>query len=55
MASTVLRQGRSWAPLTLLLGQAVAQVSGLLSLFLFPWSLITGSIAFAMYVGIMLL
>ena len=54
MASTVLKQNKSWAPLTLIVGQVIAQVSAILSLFLFPWTPVTATIAFSMYVGIML-
>ena len=54
MASTVLKQNKSWAPLTLIVGQVIAQVSAILSLFLFPWTTVTAIIAFSMYVGIML-
>ena len=54
MASTVLKQNKSWAPLTLIVGQVIAQVSAILSLFLFPWTSVTATIAFGMYVGIML-
>ena len=47
-------QNKSWAPLTLIVGQVVAQVSALASLFFFPWTPVTATIAFGMYCGIML-
>ena len=54
MAATVLKQNKSWAPLTLIVGQVIAQTSAILSLFFFPWTMNTALIAVGMYVGIML-
>lgn len=54
MAATVLKQNKSWAPLTLIVGQVIAQASAILSLFFFPWTMNTALIAVGMYVGIML-
>ena len=54
MRKAVFKQNNSWAPITFLAGQIVAQVSAILSLFLFPWTPVTMAIAVFMYCGIML-
>ena len=54
MRKAIFKQNKSWAPLTLIVGQVVAQVSALASLFFFPWTPVTATIAFGMYCGIML-
>ncbi len=54
MRKAVFKQNKSWAPLTLIIGQVVAQVSALASLFLYSWTPVTASVAIFMYVGIML-
>jgi len=54
MASTVFKQNKSYAPLTLLVGQAIAQVTAICSLFMFPWTTTTAVIAFVTYICIML-
>tara|TARA_B110001454_G_scaffold217770_1_gene243908 strand:- start:3397 stop:4137 length:741 start_codon:yes stop_codon:yes gene_type:complete len=54
MRKAVFKQNKSWAPVTLLVGQLVAQVTAILSLFLFPWTPITIAIAIGMYCYIML-
>ena len=54
MRKAIFKQNKSWAPLTLIVGQVIAQASAILSLFLFPWTPVTATIAFGMYCGIML-
>ena len=54
MRKAVFKQNNSRAPITFLAGQIVAQVSAILSLFLFPWTPVTMAIAVFMYCGIML-
>ena len=49
MRKAILKQNKSWAPLTLIVGQAIAQVTALVSLFVYPWTLTQGLIAFGMY------
>ena len=48
MRKAIFKQNKSWAPLTLIVGQVVAQVSALASLFFFPWTPVTATIAFGM-------
>ena len=47
MRRAVLKQNKSWAPITLLAGQLIAQATALLSLFLFPWT--TTTVATSLY------
>ena len=54
MRKAVLKQNKSWAPITLLAGQLIAQTTALLSLFLFPWTTPTIVIALFVYCSIML-
>ena len=54
MRNAVLKQNKSWAPITLLLGQLVAQVSAVFSLFLFNWTPATIAVALFVYCSIML-
>jgi len=54
MRKAVFKQNKSWAPVTLLIGQLTAQVTAILSLFLFNWTPATVAIAVAMYCYIML-
>ena len=54
MRKAVFKQNKSWAPVTLLIGQLTAQVTAVLSLFLFNWTPATVAIAVAMYCYIML-
>ena len=54
MRHAVLKQNKSWAPITLLVGQVVAQTSAVLSLFLFDWELSTVVTAMWVYCSIML-
>ena len=54
MRKAVFKQNKSWAPLTLLAGQIVAQLSAVASLFLYSWTPVTASVAVFMYIGIML-
>ena len=54
MRKAVLKQNKSWAPITLLAGQLIAQTTALLSLFLFPWTAPTIVIALFVYCSIML-
>ena len=54
MRKAVLKQNKSWAPITLLAGQLIAQVTAIASLFLFPWTLPTALIALFVYCSIML-
>ena len=54
MRKAVLKQNKSWAPITLLVGQGIAQVTAILSLFLFNWTPVTIAIALFVYCSIML-
>ena len=54
MRKAVFKQNKSWAPLTLIVGQVVAQASALASLFFFSWTPTTILISLFMYMGIML-
>ncbi len=54
MRKAVLKQNKSWAPITLLAGQLIAQATALFSLFLFPWTIQTSFIALFVYCSIML-
>ena len=54
MRHAVLKQNKSWCPITLLVGQVVAQTSAVLSLFLFDWELSTVVTAMWVYCSIML-
>ena len=54
MRKAVFKQNKSWAPVTLLAGQLLAQVTAILSLFLFNWTPATIAIAVGMYCYIML-
>ena len=54
MRKAVLKQNKSWAPITLLAGQLIAQTTAILSLFLFNWTAPTISIALFVYCSIML-
>jgi fatty-acid desaturase len=54
MRKAVLKQNKSWAPITLLAGQLLAQVTAIASLFLYSWTPATVAIAVGVYVSIML-
>jgi len=54
MRKAVLKQNKSWAPITLLAGQLIAQTTAILSLFLFNWTASTIAIALFVYCSIML-
>ena len=54
MRKAVFKQNKSWAPVTLLIGQLTAQVPAVLSLYLFNWTPVTVAIAVGMYCYIML-
>ena len=54
MRKAVLKQNKSWAPITLLAGQLIAQTTALLSLFLFNWTPTTIAISLFVYCSIML-
>ena len=54
MRQAVLKQNKSWAPITLLAGQLIAQATALLSLFLFNWTPATIAISLFVYCSIML-
>ena len=54
MRQAVLKQNKSWAPITLLVGQIIAQVSAILSLFFFDWTLPTILTSIFVYCSIML-
>ena len=54
MRQAILKQNKSWAPITLLVGQLIAQVTAILSLFLFDWTLFTGLTALVVYCSMML-
>ena len=54
MRKAVLKQNKSWAPITLLGAQLIAQATALLSLFLFPWTTTTILVALFVYCNIML-
>ena len=54
MRKAVLKQNKSWAPITLLVGQLIAQTSAILSLFLFNWTAPTIAISLFVYISIML-
>ncbi len=54
MRKAVLKQNKSWAPITLLAGQLIAQTTAILSLFLFNWTSSTITIALFVYCSIML-
>jgi len=54
MRKAVFKQNKSWAPITLLAGQLIAQATAVASLFLFNWTPTTVAIAVAMYFYIML-
>ena len=54
MRKAVLKQNKSWAPITLLVGQLIAQATAVLSLFLINWTLSTIAISLFVYVSIML-
>jgi len=54
MRKAVLKQNKSWAPITLLAGQLIAQTTAILSLFLFNWTASTITIALFVYCSIML-
>tara|TARA_E500000331_G_scaffold166648_1_gene161343 strand:- start:12462 stop:13202 length:741 start_codon:yes stop_codon:yes gene_type:complete len=54
MRQAVLKQNKSWAPITLLVGQIIAQASAILSLFFFDWTLPTILTSIFVYCSIML-
>ena len=54
MRKAVLKQNKSWAPITLLVGQLIAQATAVLSLFLINWTPSTIGISLFVYVSIML-
>ena len=54
MRKAVLKQNKSWAPITLLAGQLIAQTTAILSLFLFNWTPATVAITLFVYCSIML-
>ena len=54
MSKAVLKQNKSWAPITLLAGQLIAQVTAILSLFLIDWTASTIAISLFVYISIML-
>ena len=54
MRKAVFKQNKSWAPITLLAGQLIAQATAILSLFLFNWSPLTLGVALFVYCSIML-
>ena len=54
MRKAVLKQNKSWAPITLLAGQLIAQVTAILSLFLIGWTASTIAISLFVYISIML-
>ena len=54
MRKAVLKQNKSWAPITLLAGQLIAQTTAILSLFLFNWTPATVAITLLVYCSIML-
>ena len=54
MRKAVLKQNKSWAPITLLAGQLIAQVTAILSLFLIDWTTSTIAISLFVYISIML-
>ena len=54
MRKAVLKQNKSWAPITLLVGQLIAQATAVLSLFLISWTPTTITISLFVYVSIML-
>ena len=54
MRKAVLKQNKSWAPITLLAGQLIAQVTAILSLFLIDWTASTVAISLFVYISIML-
>ena len=54
MRKAVLKQNKSWAPITLLAGQLIAQVTAILSLFLIDWTASTIAISLFVYISIML-
>ena len=54
MRKAVFKQNKSWAPITLLTGQIIAQVTALLSLFFVPWTPATIAISLFVYISIML-
>ena len=54
MRKAVLKQNKSWAPITLLAGQLIAQVTAILSIFLIDWTASTVAISLFVYISIML-
>ena len=54
MRKAVLKQNKSWAPITLLAGQLIAQTTAILSLFLIDWKASTIAISLFVYISIML-
>ena len=54
MRKAVLKQNKSWEPITLLAGQLIAQVTAILSLFLIDWTASTIAISLFVYISIML-
>ena len=54
MRKAVFKQNKSWAPITLLAGQLIAQATAILSLFLFNWTPATVAITLFVYCSIML-
>ena len=54
MRKAVLKQNKSWAPITLLAGQLIAQTTAILSLFLIDWTASTIAISLFVYISIML-
>ena len=54
MRKAIYKQNKSWAPVTLLVGQIIAQITALSSLFLFSWTPATIAISVIIYCGIML-
>ena len=54
MRKAVFKQNKSWAPITLLTGQIIAQATALLSLFFVPWTPATIAISLFVYISIML-
>ena len=51
MRKAVLKQNKSWAPITLLAGQLIAQVTAILSLFLIDWTASTIAISLFVYIS----
>tara|TARA_X000000368_G_scaffold88020_1_gene66958 strand:- start:888 stop:1628 length:741 start_codon:yes stop_codon:yes gene_type:complete len=54
MRKAIFKQNKSWAPVSLLVAQIIAQLTALSSIFFFSWTPATIAISVIMYCGIML-